>query len=93
MIKSLSNIFISNNILLKYNKLIYLSLFNLYGVRRYKGNIVISLTNMSVYKTYKKISNKDYAYFNTLFNYITFNINTFKKRSDLYTKIKFTKLK
>nr|APQ42915.1 hypothetical protein BLAP_11 [Babesia sp. Lintan]QAX27034.1 hypothetical protein [Babesia motasi]QAX27065.1 hypothetical protein [Babesia motasi] len=93
MTNYLSNIFVSSNILLKYNKLLYISILNLYGVGKYKSNIAISLTNVSVYKTYTKINNKHYVYLSSLFNYITFNINTFKKRSDLYTKIKFTKLK
>nr|APQ42886.1 hypothetical protein BXAP_12 [Babesia sp. Xinjiang]QAX26975.1 hypothetical protein [Babesia sp. Xinjiang]QAX27006.1 hypothetical protein [Babesia sp. Dunhuang] len=88
----MKNLFISNNVILKYHNLLYISLTNIYGIHKYRSNIILSLISLSKYKIYNNISCSTYVYFNKIFNYITFNINIFKKKSELYNKRKYLQL-
>ncbi|GFE55958.1 ABC-type Mn2+/Zn2+ transport systems, permease components (apicoplast) [Babesia ovis] len=89
--KNISDLFISNNVTLKHHKLIRLSLFKIYGVNQYRANIILTLISFSVYLNYDKVLYKHYAQFNNIFNYLTFNINIFKKKSDLYIRRRYLK--
>ncbi|GIX66447.1 hypothetical protein BcabD6B2_58840 (apicoplast) [Babesia caballi] len=90
--KRLSNLFISDNIVLKQHKLLYISLIKLYGISNYRTKFLTSLNNISTYKNYDTIKYKLYIYFNYIFRNITFNINNFKKKSDLCNRRKYKKL-
>nr|YP_009170367.1 hypothetical protein [Babesia orientalis]ALE29367.1 hypothetical protein [Babesia orientalis] len=90
--KKVSDLFISNNVILKHHKLIYLSLFKVCGIYKYRTHIILSLLSFSIYSKYDNIMYKHYIFFNNIINYITFNINIFKKKSDLYNKRRYIRL-
>lgn len=89
--KKITNIYISSNIVLIYYKILYITLLKIYGVYKYKINIILTLQSISIYKNYNNITYSTYIYLTNIFNYITFNINNFKKKSNLYIKKKYTK--